>query len=152
MSKNIERSGVYVDARALYKELYSNAFFKMSKTHRILMGDRMLVMCERLIADIAMAYNITDDKQKYIEKAVAQFEALKEILRLGAELSIIGDDNVKLRGMISENWFDFVHFNKDKVTVEPNEGFTYKERLIKKYNLKIKNHGSKKLQNKTEAA
>ena len=97
MSKNIERSGVYVDARALYKELYSNAFFKMSKTHRILMGDRMLVMCERLIADIAMAYNITDDKQKYIEKAVAQFEALKEILRLGAELSIIGDDNVKLR-------------------------------------------------------
>ena len=60
MSKNIERSGVYVDARALYKELYSNAFFK--------------------------------------------------------------------------------------------KGFTYKERLIKKYNLKIKNHGSKKLQNKTEAA
>ena len=59
---------------------------------------------------------------------------------------------IKCIGMISENWFDFVHFNKDKVTVEPNEGFTYKERLIKKYNLKIKNHGSKKLQNKTEAA
>ena len=51
MSKNIENSGIYVDARNMYKELYSNAFYKMSKTDRILIGDRMLTMNERLIAD-----------------------------------------------------------------------------------------------------
>ena len=97
MPKNIENSGIYVDARNMYKELYSNAFYKMSKTDRILIGDRMLTMNERLIADISMAYHITEDKQKYIEIAIAQFESLKEILRLASELSIISDSKTKLR-------------------------------------------------------
>ena len=55
---------------------------------------------------------------------------------------------MKCVNLISKDWFDFVHFNKDKITIEPNIGFTRKDRIIKKYNLKIKNHGSKKLQRK----
>ena len=47
----------------MYKELYSNAFYKMSKTDRILIGDRMLTMNEilRLASELSI---ISDSKTK----------------------------------------------------------------------------------------
>lgn len=40
--------------------------------------------------------------------------------------------------MVSPEWWRFCHFNAKRLCVEMNDGFTYRERIRKKYHLKIK--------------
>lgn len=44
---------------------------------------------------------------------------------------------------IDKSWLRYIHFNKDRIIIEANECYTNRELLIKKYNIKIKNHGKK---------
>ncbi len=91
-----DKLGIYVDTHNLRRELYK-AMMEMTKAHRVIIGDKMIQRSGEMISHIAMANNLLDSRLKYIDTFIAEFEALKDDLRICMEDSIITNDYTKLR-------------------------------------------------------
>src|SRR5574344_705530 len=90
-----DKLGIYVDVYNLYNVIFE-AQFQMTKTNRIILGDKMLQKCEDLFGHIAMANNLRDRRIEYIDTFISEFETLKIELRLACEKSIVSEDKTKL--------------------------------------------------------
>lgn len=85
---------IYVDCFQLQKLLYT-AQFGICKKDRIVMGNRLLDTNAKLFAHIAMANNCKEERLKYIEMFISDFETLKMYLRISVEESLIEKDSLK---------------------------------------------------------
>lgn len=74
----------------------------MCKKDRVILGNLILEYNAKLFAHIAMANNCKEDRLKYIEKFISDFEILKMYLRMSVEDNIISDEGTKF------NIFDYV--------------------------------------------
>ena len=92
---------IYVDCFQLHKLLYK-AQFEMCKKDRVVVGNLILEYNAKLFAHIAMANNCKEERLKYIEKFISDFEILKMYLRLIVEENIISNDGTKF------NIFDYI--------------------------------------------
>lgn len=83
----VDKAGIYVDLYELRK-LLKRAQYVMTKTDRIIYGTPVLKENIDTLADFVRAYDFEEERDYYIRKMCADFEALK------IDLRIIVEDNV----------------------------------------------------------
>ena len=71
-----DKAALYVDTQEMFRVIYETQF-ELPKRDRIVLTTRMLDHCEKIIGNFALAYHTDEDKLKYIDRFIAEFEALK---------------------------------------------------------------------------
>ena len=87
--KYTDNSGIYIDLKRLHVLLYKGQF-TMTKGDRIVMGNRILDLCQNCVSVLSRALNATDkaEKLEYVEHLLGEFDALRLNLQTCADLHI----------------------------------------------------------------
>lgn len=80
----------------------------MTKGDRIVMGNRMLALCEDCVAELCFANDIKEERMEHLQKCIATFTALRLVLHTCVDLHLfkcekatIGDErNERLSPLI----------------------------------------------------
>lgn len=80
MSTHRDKASLYVDTQELFRILY-DAQFEIPKRDRPVLATRVLDHSEKICAYFALSYH-TEEKLKYTDLFIAEFEALKICLRM----------------------------------------------------------------------
>ena len=83
-------SGIYIDCRNLYRDLY-RAQFAMTKANRIIMGDRLLNICGRLFGNLIHAIECPDERLERINAFITDFSELRIALEICNDQNIIAE-------------------------------------------------------------
>ena len=90
-----DKAALYVDTQEMFRVIYETQF-ELPKRDRIVLTTRMLDHCEKIIGNFALAYHTDGDKLKYIDRFIAEFEALKVECRFAID-TMYRSDQTQMR-------------------------------------------------------
>lgn len=125
MAKNKE--SIYIDMTKLFGILY-NAQVNMNKKDRNGIHSRVIIHCENVISNYAMAFNLNkeEDKMHYIDLMIGEFEILKFDCRFMIENCIIKSN-------------DFRRDVQTLIATIEDGMHKWRNYLVDKYNKEVKN-------------
>lgn len=109
-----DKLDIYVDFKELHKHLY-RAQFTMTKGDRVVMGNRMLALCEDCVSELCLANDLKEERMEHLQRCIALFTALRLNLQTCVDLRLfksekatVGEDRDEKLGPLVVNMFERV--------------------------------------------
>lgn len=83
------------------------------------------------------------NKESHIKRMLDTFNSYSGMLKTRCGYKTL----MRLKDSIGSEWWQFLEFNEDRLCLVTKDGYSWRERLNKKYNLKLKNHDTKRKRN-----